>query len=118
MTNDLSASDLLQLATAHLRERVAPNLDADTRYNLLLAARASEIAWRDRSLDAARDEAERAVARMSASSDIAAAIRAGEKDGDSALHGALLAMTAIATYPTRPDFLTESERAEIEQLRR
>jgi hypothetical protein len=117
MSDNPAAYDLLQLATAQLRERVAPSLDTETRYNLLLSARAAEIAWRDRSLAEALVEAQHGVARCVATDDVCASIRGGTKDGDVALHGALLAMTAIATYPTRPDLLGESERAEIENLR-
>lgn len=112
------AEDLLLLSTAHLRTRVAANLDADTRYNVLLAARAAEIAWRDRSLAAALTEAQRAVERAAGGEEAAARIRAGDCDRDEALHATLLAMTAIAAYPTRPDVPSESERAAIERMRR
>jgi hypothetical protein len=117
MSENPAASDLLHLATAHLRKRVAPSLDTEARYNLLLSARAAEIAWRDRSLAEALVEAQHGVARCVAAEDVCASIRGGMTDGDIALHGALLAMTAIETYPTRPDVLSESERAEIEMLR-
>ena len=109
------AHELLQASGAHLR-KLAAGLDQDTRYNILLAARAADIAWRDRSLAAAHAEAQRAIARAVSGADAAAAIRAGERDGDVVLHGALLASTAIATYATRPDLLREKERSAVEDL--
>lgn len=110
-----SALDLLQASNAHLRKLTA-GVDADTRYSLLLAARASEIAWRDRALDAAHGEASKAIVRAVNGQDAAACIRAGARDGDVVLHGALLASTAITTYATRPDLLREKERAAVEDL--
>ena len=110
-----AAKDLLHASGAHLR-KVAAGLDADNRYNLLLAARAADIAWRDRSLSAAHGEAQRAIARAVNGADAATAIRAGDRDGDVVLHGALLASTAIATYATRPDLLREKERNAVEDL--
>ena len=118
LTGDHPArEDLLHLATAHLRGKVAPGLDAEARYNLLLAARAVEIAWRDRELAAARTQAVLGVERAANSNEAAAAIRAGICDGDADLHGALRAATAIAAFPTRPDVLTGSEREAVEALR-
>ena len=116
MRNDApSARDLLQASNAHLR-KLSAGLDSETRYNLLLAARASEIAWRDRSLEAAHGEANQAIARAIGGPDTAGAIRTGARDGDVVVHGALLASTAIATYATRPDLLREKERAAVEDL--
>ena len=113
---DPQGEDLLKLSVFHLRNKVAPGLDGDARYNLLLAARAAEIAWRDRSLAAAFEEAAHGIARAMSGQDVVVAIRSGQRDGDIVLHGALQAMTAIATYSTRPDILKDKERSEIEAL--
>ncbi len=115
-TGEPAGEDLLKLSTSHLRTRIAPGLEPEARYNVLLAARAAEMAWRDCSLAAAREEASRGIARAVNGQDPIAAIRSGQRDGDVVLHGALLAMTAIATYSTRPDILKDKERSSVEAL--
>ena len=116
--DDPTGYDLLKLSTSHLRTKAASGLDGDGRYNLLLAARAAEIAWRDRALSLARDEAARGIDRAVNDQNAVAAIRSGQRDGDVVLHGALMALTAITTYSTRPDLLKDNERNAVEALHR
>ena len=116
IADDPSGYDLLKLSASHMRNQVAAGLDGEARYNLLLAARAAEIAWRDRSLAAARTEAAHGIERAVNGPDVIATIREGQRDGDVVLHGALIAMTAITTYSTRPDMLRDDERQVVEGL--
>ena len=116
--DDPTGYDLLKLSTSHLRNKAASGLDGDGRYNLLLVARAAEIAWRDRALSLARDEAARGIDRAVNDQNAVAAIRSGLRDGDVVLHGALVALTAITTYSTRPDLLKDNERKAVEALHR
>lgn len=124
MNDEPSGRELMRLAVAQVRDRAAAGPEQDTRYQLLLAARAAEIAWRDRALEAARLEAERAVGRAIREAaategfddNPVAAIRSGSCDGSGPLHGALLAMTAIAASITRPDLPSQDERRAISAL--
>ncbi len=114
--DDPAGHELLCLATSHLRTNAAAGLSAESRYHLLMAARAAEIAWRDRSLSAAREEAAKNIERATGGSHSIEMIRSGQRDGDAVLHGALVAMTAIATWSTRPDLLRADERDAVEEL--
>lgn len=98
MSEAPSGFDLLTLATAQLR-RAASGLDAQTRYQILLATRAAEIALRDQESGAARLHAEKRLAALASADDI----RAGTRDGDAEVHAALMGLTAVTAYATRPD---------------
>lgn len=108
MNNAPGGRDLLRAATAQIREAAAA-LDAHTRYQLLLAARAAEIALRDSEVASRLRDGEERLASLAT----AAAIRAGACDGDARVHQALLGLTAANVYPTRPDMLTTEEASAV-----
>lgn len=88
---------LLAVARQSLLDEVAPALSGRQRYVLLMAANAIGLVMREiEQAGAATGAWERALDGAASASDLVAAIRAGRRDGDAALHAALVEATRIA----------------------
>lgn len=88
---------LLSVARQSLLDEVAPALSGRQRYVLLMAANAIGLVMREiEQAGAATGAWERALDGAASASDLVAAIRAGRRDGDAALHAALVEATRIA----------------------
>ncbi|MGU3468462.1 DUF6285 domain-containing protein [Methylobacterium sp. C33D] len=88
---------LLAVARQSLLDEVAPALSGRQRYVLLMAANAMGVVMREiAQAGAAAGAWERALGAATSPAELVAAIRAGRRDGDAALHAALVETTRIA----------------------
>lgn len=98
------ALDLLAQAHHVLRQDLAPALEGDARYAVLLTA--SAVATAEREVAVSRKLAA-AEAALPASADD---IRLGHHDDDGELYARLLAVAALRAHVADPSGLTEEER--------
>lgn len=103
-----SGAALLDVARRALLDEVAPTLTGRQRYVALMVANAIGIAMREiESADQTAASWERALAALPQTGDdplaaLVAAIRAGNHDGDPALHEALQGTAAVAADIWKP----------------
>ncbi|MFG1410632.1 DUF6285 domain-containing protein [Xanthobacter sp. VTT E-85241] len=112
-------ADLLAIARQTLQGEIAPHLSGDHRYQAAMVANACAIAAREMETTPAARLAEAAcleAAQAPSPAALCAAIRAGAHDADPRLHAALLRLSLIATYRTRPGALRPAERQEVDAL--
>ncbi|HQS08452.1 MAG TPA: DUF6285 domain-containing protein [Xanthobacteraceae bacterium] len=112
-------ADLLAIARKTLQEEIAPHLSGDQRYQAAMVANACAIAAREMETAPAARQAEAAcleAARAPSPTALCAAIRSGARDADPLLHAALLRLSLIATYRTRPGALRPAERGDVDAL--
>jgi Ser/Thr protein kinase RdoA (MazF antagonist) len=96
-------ADLLAIAGKALSEKLLPKLTGEDRTTALMVASAIRMAARELAAAALTVEPE--------AGPLAAAIRVGQCDDDSACHAALLAASVRSVALTKPDVLSGNERA-------
>ena len=87
MRDEPQAEILLQQARKTLLEKLLPSLPESRRYEALMVASAMAMAAREVAAEDRSVEEEAALRKLAPSMEgLAAAIRAGEKDGDAEVH--------------------------------